>query len=239
MAAVRLPTEGQRLSCGGRAGKPRVAAPHPWLGLLPSPYSMDKPQERRLGLALSWSSTHPAGSRSISRLWGKGLRGPTCEDLSPPCCPPKHHLQPDLLPSLDPQTQLPGTPTHGHLKAKLTPNPTPFCFLYAPSEVPKPEPTPLVFPQPLLSLLITKSYCFSGLGLLLSPPARFWLPGHGLKSHYHGFCSQTSNDFLLSYCHGLHSKLFIAACQAPALRSRQLCQLISACSAGPQHIRTS
>lgn len=124
VAAVRLPTEGQRLICGGRAGKPRVAAPHPWLGLLPSPYSMDKPQERGLGLALSWSSTHPAGSRPIiSRLWGEGLRGPTCEDLSPPCCPPNHHLQPDLLPSLDPQTQLPGTPTHGHLKAKLTPTP--------------------------------------------------------------------------------------------------------------------
>lgn len=36
---------------------------------------------------------------------------------------------------------------------------------------------------------------------------------------------------------GIGSKLLIAACQAPALRSHKLCQLISARSAGQQHIR--
>ena len=113
--ACGCPRSEQRLVCGGRAGKPRVAAPYPCLGPLPTPYSVDKPKGRCL--TLSWNSTHSVGSRSgSSRIWGGSFRGPTFEDLSPLChtlmrpqlqVPPNCHLQSGALPSL--QTRLLGT----------------------------------------------------------------------------------------------------------------------------------
>lgn len=69
-AGVWLPTERAEVGLRRKSWEAQVAVPHIWLGPLPAPHSVEKPQERSLGLALSWSSTHTLGNRSrISRLW--------------------------------------------------------------------------------------------------------------------------------------------------------------------------